>query len=33
LLDGKQQLPLFNTGAWVGHLEQLFEQLADEFLK
>jgi len=33
LLDGKQQLPLFNTWAWVGHLEQLFEQLADQFLK
>ena len=33
LLDGRHTLPLFNTGAWVGHLEQLFEQVADEFLK
>lgn len=33
LVDGRHSLPLFNTGAWVGHLEQLFEQLADEFSK
>lgn len=33
LVDGRHTLPLFNTGAWVGHLEQLFEQVADEFLK
>lgn len=33
LVDGRRTLPLFNTKAWVGHLEQLFEQLIDEFLK
>ena len=27
LLEGKAELPLFNTSAWVGHLEQLLERL------
>ena len=33
LLDGRHTLPLFNTKAWVGHLEHLLDQLADEFFK
>jgi predicted O-linked N-acetylglucosamine transferase (SPINDLY family) len=27
LLEGRAELPLFNTTAWVGHLEQLLERL------
>jgi predicted O-linked N-acetylglucosamine transferase (SPINDLY family) len=29
LLEGRAELPLFNTSAWVGHLEQLLERLLD----
>ena len=29
LLEGRAELPLFNTSAWVGHLEQLLERLLE----
>jgi predicted O-linked N-acetylglucosamine transferase (SPINDLY family) len=29
LLEGRAELPLFNTTAWVGNLEQLLERLLE----